>query len=120
MGGDIRNVADGNAWVGVQAGHIYGDVSIGRSPESGLDPAARLADLHARLRKARTAGEVDEDTFTAAQEELAVVSESLAESTEQGKSRAMIALKRLRGLLVDVADLAAKVAAVIAAVRGVS
>ncbi|GIH70619.1 5'-methylthioadenosine/S-adenosylhomocysteine nucleosidase family protein [Sphaerimonospora thailandensis] len=120
MGGDIRNVAGGNAWVGVQAGHIHGDVSIGRSPESGLDPAARLADLHARLRKARTAGEVDEETFTAAQEELAVVSESLAASTEQGKSRAMIALKKLRGLLVDVADLAAKVAAVIAAVRGVS
>ncbi|MEN3534465.1 5'-methylthioadenosine/S-adenosylhomocysteine nucleosidase [Microbispora sp. ZYX-F-249] len=119
MSGEIRNVAGGNAWVGVQAGHIYGDVSLGRSPESGLDPVAQLADLHARLRRARTAGEVDEDTFAAAQEELTVVSEALEASTEQGKSRAMIALKKVRGLLMDVADLAAKVTAVIAAIRGV-
>ncbi|WP_436759052.1 5'-methylthioadenosine/S-adenosylhomocysteine nucleosidase [Streptosporangium sp. V21-05] len=115
----IKNVASGNARVGVQAGRIYGNVSIGQPPEAVLDVAAQLVELRDRLGRARTAGEVDEATFAAAEEEIIVATESLSASTEKGRNRAMIALKRLRGLLMDVVDLASKVTSIIAAVRGV-
>jgi 8-oxo-dGTP diphosphatase len=128
MAESVRNIASGNARVGVQAGDIYGNISIGQPAvlDSAAQPAelrdenlaAQLAELRARLSRARTAGEVDEATFAAAEEELVVVTESLPASTEQGRNKAMIALKRLRGLLMDVDDLASKVASVIAAVRG--
>ncbi|MGI5272433.1 purine phosphorylase [Nonomuraea sp. CA-218870] len=120
MSQSVRNVARDNARVGVQAGHIQGDVVIGHPPLGRTaDPAAQLAELRDRLVRARQAQEVDEDTFTAAEEEIAVAAESLAESTQRGRSKAMIALRKLRGLLAEVAELAAHVSAVIAAVRGV-
>ncbi|MER6946824.1 5'-methylthioadenosine/S-adenosylhomocysteine nucleosidase [Nonomuraea sp. NPDC000554] len=117
---NVRNIARGHARVGVQAGAIYGNVSVGQSSEPAADATALLAELRKELAQARTAGTVDEDTFAAAEEELGVVTESLSTDTEQGKNRAMIALKRLRGLLMDVAELASKVTSVITAIRGVS
>ncbi|MEU6724730.1 5'-methylthioadenosine/S-adenosylhomocysteine nucleosidase [Nonomuraea wenchangensis] len=120
MSDNVKNVARDNARVGVQAGHIHGNVTVGHVPQAGAaDPVALLAELRERLGRARKAQEVDEDTFTAAEEEIAVAAESLSESTETGRSKAMIALKRLRGLLADVAELAAHVSAVIAAIRSV-
>ncbi|MCA2191018.1 5'-methylthioadenosine/S-adenosylhomocysteine nucleosidase family protein [Nonomuraea cavernae] len=119
MTDSMKNVARDNARVGVQAGQIHGDVTIGHPPQSqAVGPAARLAELRDRLARARKAQEVDEDTFTAAQEEIAVAAESLSESTEEGRSKAVIALRKLRGLLADVAELAAHVSAIIAAIRG--
>lgn len=116
----MKNVARDNARVGVQAGHIQGNVTVGHPSQSQVvDPITQLAELRDRLARARKAQEVDEDTFTAAEEEIAVAAESLAGSTEAGRSKAMIALKRLRGLLADVAELAAHVSAVIAAIRSV-
>ncbi|MFC5833634.1 purine phosphorylase [Nonomuraea insulae] len=120
MSDSVKNVARDNARVGVQAGHIYGDVTIGHSSQNQVaDPVAQLAELRDRLARARKAQEVDEDTFTAAEGEIAVAAESLSESTEAGRSKAVIALKKLRGLLADVAELAAHVSAVIAAIRSV-
>lgn len=119
MNEGVRNIASGNARVGVQAGHIYGNISIGQPPEAELDWATELAKLRDRLRRALKAGDLDEATFAAAEEELDAVTESLTTRTEQGKSKAMIALKKLRGLVVDVADLASKVTSIIAAIRGV-
>ncbi|MET8986913.1 5'-methylthioadenosine/S-adenosylhomocysteine nucleosidase [Nonomuraea wenchangensis] len=120
MSDNVKNVARDNARVGVQAGHIHGNVTVGHPPQSqAVDPIIQLAELRDRLGRARKAQEVDEDTFTAAEEEIAVAAESLSESTETGRSKAMIALKRLRGLLADVAELAAHVSAVIAAIRSV-
>jgi 8-oxo-dGTP diphosphatase len=116
----VQNVARDNARVGIQAGHIHGNVTIGHPPQpQAADPVAQLADLRDRLTRARKAQEVDEDTFAAAEGEIAVAAESLSESTEEGRSKAVIALKKLRGLLADVAELAAHVSAVIAAIRGV-
>ncbi|WP_345567162.1 5'-methylthioadenosine/S-adenosylhomocysteine nucleosidase [Nonomuraea rosea] len=116
----VQNVARDNARVGVQAGHIHGNVTIGHPPQTqAADPVAQLAELRDRLARARKAQEVDEDTFTAAEGEIAVAAESLSESTKEGRSKAVIALKKLRGLLADVAELAAHVSAVIAAIRGV-
>ncbi|MFB4275938.1 purine phosphorylase [Nonomuraea sp. MTCD27] len=120
MTDSVKNVARDNARVGVQAGHIHGDVTIGNPSQTQASaPAVQLAELRDRLARARKAQEVDEETFTAAEAEIAVAAESLSESTEEGRSKAVIALRKLRGLLADVAELAAHVSAVIAAVRGV-
>ncbi|GAA3152531.1 5'-methylthioadenosine/S-adenosylhomocysteine nucleosidase [Nonomuraea roseoviolacea] len=114
----VRNIARGYARVGLQAGAIYGNVSVGQSPEPAADATTLLAELRDELMRARTAGTVDEDTFAAAAKELSVVTESLSTDTEQGKNRAMIALKKLRGLLMDLAELASMVTSVITAIRG--
>ncbi|MGN9844358.1 5'-methylthioadenosine/S-adenosylhomocysteine nucleosidase family protein [Nonomuraea sp. H19] len=120
MADNVKNVARDNARVGVQAGHIHGNVTVGHPPQNqAADPVAQLAELRDRLARARKAQEVDEDTFTAAEQEIAVAAESLSESTQEGRSKAVIALKKLRGLLADVAELAAHVSAVIAAIRSV-
>ncbi|MEV4109281.1 5'-methylthioadenosine/S-adenosylhomocysteine nucleosidase [Nonomuraea sp. NPDC049695] len=116
----VRNIARGHARVGLQAGAIYGNVSVGQPPEPAADAAVLLAELREELTRARTAGRVDQDTFAAVEEELGIVAESLSTDTQQGENRAMIALKRLRGLLMDVAELASKVTSVITAIRGLS
>ncbi|MFI6294626.1 purine phosphorylase [Nonomuraea sp. NPDC050790] len=119
MTDSAKNVARDHARVGVQAGHIHGDVTIGTPPPARVaDPAAQLAELRERLAEARKAQEVDEDTFIAAEAEIEVAAESLSESTTAGRSKALIALKKLRGLLADAAELAAHVSAVITAIRG--
>ncbi|WP_336216676.1 5'-methylthioadenosine/S-adenosylhomocysteine nucleosidase family protein [Nonomuraea sp. LPB2021202275-12-8] len=120
MTDSVKNVARDNARVGVQAGHIHGNVTIGHPPQpQAADLAAQLAELRDRLARARKAQELDEDTFTAAEEEIAVAADSLSESTKEGRNKAVVALKKLRGLLADVAELAAHVSAIITALRGV-
>ncbi|WP_328709771.1 5'-methylthioadenosine/S-adenosylhomocysteine nucleosidase [Microbispora hainanensis] len=120
MSDGVRNVARGHARVGVQAGAIYGNVSVGRSPEPEADARVLLTELRDELARARTSGTVDEDTFAAAEEELSVAADSLSSDSEQGRHRAMIALRKLRGLLMDLAELASKVTAIITAIRGAS
>ncbi|GGT43929.1 5'-methylthioadenosine/S-adenosylhomocysteine nucleosidase [Nonomuraea spiralis] len=120
MTDNMKNIARDNARVGVQAGHIHGNVTVGHQPApQAADPAAQLTELRDRLARAHKAQVVDEDTFTAAEGEIAVAAESLSESTKEGRNKALIALKKLRGLLADVAELAAHVSAIIAAIRGV-
>ncbi len=114
----VTNIARDNARVGLQAGSVYGGVSIGERSGVVIDPAALLAELRANLRRARKDHEVDEVTFAAATEEITVAAESLSERTEHGRSKALIALKKLLGLLADVASLTAQVSAIIAALRG--
>lgn len=127
--GGVTNIATGHAQVGVQAGEIRGDVRVvsgsGPSTPTDLSPqiaalAAEIAAFGDQLRQARTAGRLDEGTYLAAEAELEVVTDSLTASTEPGKSKLMLALKKLRGLIADVADLAAKVAGIITAVKGLS
>ena len=118
--GTTTNIATGNARVGVQAGRVIGDIRIAPEPDATTDLAAQLAAFREQLRQARLAGRLDETTYRAAQAELDVVTGSLPAETEPGKSRLMVALKRLRGLVADLADPAAKVATIITAVKGMS
>ncbi|WP_182883933.1 5'-methylthioadenosine/S-adenosylhomocysteine nucleosidase [Microbispora sp. H10949] len=120
MSDGVRNVARDHARVGVQAGAIYGNVSVGQPPALTADARALLTELRDELARARTSGTVDEDTFAAAEEELSVAADSLSRDSEQGRHRAMIALRKLRGLLMDLAELASKVTAIITAIRGAS
>ena len=127
MGARVTNVAAGQSRVGVQAGQVIGDVSvvIGSGTPGDLSPeiaalAAEIAAFGEYLKEARREGRLDEDTYQAAEAELEVAANSLATSTGQNKSRLMVALKKLWGLIADVTDLAAKLAAIMTAVKGMS
>jgi adenosylhomocysteine nucleosidase len=116
----VTNIATGNARVGVQAGQVIGDIRITPEPRAPADVTALVADFRRQLDQAWKAELVDKDTYQAAQAELNVVTLSLSHRSEQNQSRLMLALKKLRGLIADVADLAAKVAAIITAAKAMS
>ncbi|WP_446210894.1 5'-methylthioadenosine/S-adenosylhomocysteine nucleosidase family protein [Micromonospora sp. IBSANI012] len=115
-----RNIATGNARVGVQAGQIYGNVTVGPDGDRPVDLTAGIAELRDRVRKAHRDGQLDEETYAAAESELDVASDCLKEDTVRSRGTLMVTLKRLRGLVADVAELAAKLAALIAAAKGLS
>ncbi|MEU4369230.1 5'-methylthioadenosine/S-adenosylhomocysteine nucleosidase [Micromonospora chersina] len=120
MGTTNQNIARGNARVGVQAGNIFGNVTVGPEPERTTDLAAGIAELRDRLKLAHRDGRLDEETYAAAESELDAAGECLREDNPGSRSALMVTLKRLRGLVADVAELAARVAAIIAVAKGLS
>ncbi|MER6811047.1 5'-methylthioadenosine/S-adenosylhomocysteine nucleosidase [Spirillospora sp. NPDC000708] len=119
MGDTVRNIAKDNARVGVQAGHVHGGVHLKTDMAAQADPSAVLADLTARLEQARDAGVIDEDTHRAARAELDDAREAL-HATPRNTGAVTLALKKVRGLVADVAALAAEVASVLGLVRNLS
>ncbi|MGC4869377.1 purine phosphorylase [Micromonospora sp. DT53] len=115
-----RNIASGNAHVGVQAGQIYGNVTVGADADRPTNVAASIADLRTHLKQAHLDGQLDEETYAAAESELHTATECLTATTPEKRSGLIVALKRLRGLVSDVTELAARLAAIIAVVRGTS
>lgn len=114
-----RNLASGNARVGVQAGQVHGNIWIVPEPGPTSDIAGELADLREQVRKAHDAGALDADDYAAAESELTVADGSLA--TIPPDRRALkTALKRLLGLVGDVSELASRVMTIIDVVRRVS
>ncbi|MFG2248168.1 5'-methylthioadenosine/S-adenosylhomocysteine nucleosidase [Spirillospora sp. NPDC048823] len=120
MSDTIRNVAKDNARVVVQAGHVHGGIRVSGEHGTPTDPAAAITELAVRLRQARTAGHLDEDTYRAAEAELAAARETLQTTDPQDVGAVTLALKKVRGLVGDVAALSAEVASVIALVQGLS
>jgi adenosylhomocysteine nucleosidase len=114
----FQNIATGNARVGVQAGQIHGNinVTVGSLPDPSLDLAASLADLRGRLKRAHRDGQLDEETYAAAESELDVADECLRGDPSR-ISGVLVALKRLRGLVADVAGLAAILATIVAVAK---
>jgi 8-oxo-dGTP diphosphatase len=119
MGDTVRNIAKDHAKVGVQAGHVHGGVQLSTDRAPHADPSAALADLMTRLEQARDAGVIDEDTHSAARAELDEAREAL-HATPRNMSVVTLALKKVRGLVADVAALAAEVANVLGLVRNLS
>jgi adenosylhomocysteine nucleosidase len=117
MGSANTNIVSGNARVAVQAGQIFGGVRIGSEPELPADLATQIAGFREQLRQARQTGHIDGAVHDAAETELDIVSDALAAGTEQNRTMLMVALKRLRGLISDVADLTAKLAVIISTAR---
>ncbi|MGH3280828.1 MAG: purine phosphorylase [Trebonia sp.] len=115
--GSVTNLATGNARVGVQAGQIFGGARIGSEYMApGDDVLALLADLRAQLDRAYRAGRLEEEVKQAALEELDAATE--AARGKQGK-RLMVAVRRLSGLISDLAEFGAQVAAILSAVKGI-
>jgi hypothetical protein len=104
-----------------QVGQMIGSQTTTFSTETSADVNVvrhQLAELRHALTEHQRTGRLDEDTYQAAVTELYVADESLAAPDEKRRSRFMLAMRRLKGLVDDVADLAAKVAAIMQAARG--
>ncbi len=116
-GAVAHNTSSGT--VGIQAAHVVNsNVWMGATLPSATpaDLAAELAALRDQLARERSSGTLDEPTYQAARAELDRADEALEEAgTQEGRSRFVLALKRLRGLIEDVTDLATKIAGLITA-----
>lgn len=103
------NVSGSNVWITTQSQD---------SPPTDL--VAELAALRDQLAGERSAGNLDEGTYQAARTELDVARKALAEETPESSSTFVLSLKRLRGLVADIAGVAANIAALIAAAKELS
>lgn len=121
MATSSTNVATGNARVGIQAGQIFGGVTIGSPTHASVDLAAELAELRTRLKRAHRDGELDQEIYAAAETELNCASECLAAGSGRGRGGRrgglVVALKKLGGLVGDVAELATRIATIIAVAK---
>ncbi|MFF5110450.1 5'-methylthioadenosine/S-adenosylhomocysteine nucleosidase [Streptosporangium sp. NPDC000509] len=115
-----RNIATGNARVGVQAGTVHGGVWITPETSRPTNLPEALADFRTRLSQAWADGHLDEWTYKAAEAELVTVDQALETKTPDRKNTLMLALKKLRGLVGDVAALAAELTVIIALAQSLS
>ncbi|GLY32536.1 5'-methylthioadenosine/S-adenosylhomocysteine nucleosidase [Kineosporia sp. NBRC 101731] len=120
MSGSHQNIAMGNARVGVQAGTIYGGVRMGADQDQELDLAKEIKQFRLDLDQARREGRLDEATYEAAAAELAVVDASIISEKPASTGLVVVALKKLRGLVGDLADLASKLSTILTLVRGLT
>lgn len=121
VGHTVYNTAAGT--VGIQAANVSGSTVWMGAASAGDridDLAAAVADLRARLDHDHANGEVDDDTYAAAQDELASAETALREPGGQNRRKVVLALKRLSGLAADTTSLGAKIALVIAAAGSLS
>ncbi|MBB1158131.1 5'-methylthioadenosine/S-adenosylhomocysteine nucleosidase family protein [Amycolatopsis dendrobii] len=123
-----RGSSDGNivhnrgaGTIGMQAGTISGSTVVQNfSSGSGESPdfAAELSGLRRDLEREHSLGRIDDDTYEAACSELDVADKAFASDTPEGRKTFVLALKRFGGLIADLAGLAAKLTAVVAAAKG--
>jgi adenosylhomocysteine nucleosidase len=121
MSQQFSNTAKDHATVGMMVGHISGNVYAGPPSESTapLDLARQISDLRFELRQAHGRGELDQDYCVAAERELDVVDETIPVDSSERRTKAVLALLRLKGLVDGIAYLVGKVTAIIAAIKGV-
>lgn len=113
--GSVVNVASGSH-VGIQGGQVSGSIVVMGTQGAGASPltlAAELAAVRELLAVEHAAGRLDSVTFEAAQTELAIAEQALPPETAERKNTFILALKRLRGLISDVADVATRVMALL-------
>jgi 8-oxo-dGTP diphosphatase len=119
-GATFRNVATGNARVGAQVGQVFGNMTVGTGVSGPADVTTAIAAFREHLKQAHQDGRLDDDSYTAATEELDGVSSKLDDESPAGRSRLLVGLKKIRGLVGDTADLAAQVAAIMSVIRDAS
>ncbi|MEV6902147.1 hypothetical protein [Amycolatopsis sp. NPDC051372] len=119
--GSVHNYAAGQ--VGIQAVNAIGNTVHQNSsgPIGGTrDLAAELVVVRADLDRERARGQVDDATYGAACAELDQADVALGTDGPERKDKVVLALKRLGGLVSDLAELTAKVTALIAAAKGLA
>ena len=105
----FHNVNYGNSWVGIQGGNISAStihISGSVQPARHDDFTTQLAEVRKQLQEAHQAGHIDQDLYKAATDE---VTSATAASDKQTRR---FALKRLKGLISDIAPLSSVAAAV--------
>ncbi|MEV4223821.1 5'-methylthioadenosine/S-adenosylhomocysteine nucleosidase [Nonomuraea sp. NPDC049725] len=115
-----RNIATGNARVGVQAGSVHGGVRIAPETSQPEDLPQALAGFRSSLWQAWADGRLDEATYKAAEAELVAADQALEAKSAERKNTLTLALKKLRGLVGDLADLAAQLAVIITLAQSLS
>jgi nucleoside phosphorylase len=114
-GAIAHNTSSGT--VGIQAAHVVNsNVWMGATLPSAApaDLAIELAALREQLARERSTGALDEPTYHAARVELDHADEALMEAgTQEGRSRFVLALKKLSGLTADLNGLASNIAGLI-------
>ncbi|NBE99701.1 5'-methylthioadenosine/S-adenosylhomocysteine nucleosidase [Nonomuraea sp. KC401] len=114
------NIAQGNAHVGVQAGTVHGGIWIAPQTSRPAELPEALAGFRSRLWQAWADGRLDEATYKAAEAELVTADQALETKTPDRANTLTLALKKLCGLVGDVADLAAELTVIIALAQSLS
>ncbi|MEU8080311.1 5'-methylthioadenosine/S-adenosylhomocysteine nucleosidase [Catellatospora citrea] len=114
----VTNNANHHARVGVQAGVVHGSIHVTADPDNPRDLQNALADLREKVKRAHHDGQLDAATYAAAEVELDAAVKELPAVTADRREKVTIALMRLRGLLADVAGLAALLTALLTVVKG--
>ncbi|HEY9475939.1 MAG TPA: hypothetical protein VIS06_19075 [Mycobacteriales bacterium] len=104
--------------IGQRIDHITGNVYAGAPTLSADGLHAQIAEIRRLLVDLHRDGRLDEDTFAEARTELRRAEEYAASPDRESRNKLVLAMRKLKGLVEEVADLAAKVAAVISAARG--
>ncbi len=107
--------------IGIQAQHVQNStVTISNTAAAATnaeDLTSQLKMLREQIVQEKNSGRLDDETHQAADSEIRVASEAISSRTSEGKKKALVALKKLSGLIADVAELAVKVSALISAVK---
>jgi nucleoside phosphorylase len=109
----ISNVAHGP--VGIQGSHVSGStvtMTVGATSPRSSDLAAEMQLLRDLIAQSHDEGKLDDTTYGAVRAELDIADRSV------GSKEVVLPLKRLRGLIADLPELAARVASLIAMAVG--
>lgn len=119
----VTNTNTSSGQVGIQAATVTGSiVNVGSPPKApaATDLVTELAAFREQLDEEHAAGTVDDPTYEAAQAELDIAGGALESDSQDGKGTVVVALKRLRGLIGDIANLATVATTLITAANGLS
>jgi len=117
----VTNIAFGQ--VGIQTGMMTGSnvwVTTTPQPAPQTDLAGELRRLRKELRQQRDSGTLPEEVYDEAQRALDSADDAAEERTPDRAEQVVRALRRVRRAVSEVGELATKVTALIAAVRGLS
>ena len=113
----FSNVAQSGAQVGIQAGQIFGGAYVNQpGPTQMNDVGTLLKQLGEAIEDAYRAGRLDAETYESAREELSTATDAKAPEGERPPRRFVLALKRLKGMVDDVAGLGAKIATILSSI----
>ncbi|WP_406395604.1 purine phosphorylase [Streptomyces sp. NBC_00887] len=118
----VSNTAH-NSIVGIMAGSVKeSSVYVNADPKvtSPADLVAELDGFREYLERHHVEGALDDDTYQEALAELGLARRAAGEDTPEPSTRATMALKRLRGLIAEVPELAARLAPLVVAAGDVS
>ena len=107
--------------VGIQGANVSGAVvnMTPQSPRSEMDPADALKELRTLMERQHQDGAIDQETLDEAAAELDTA-ETAYPDGPTGRKKAVLALKKLRGIAGDTLDVPAKIGAIVAALNGLS
>jgi hypothetical protein len=115
------NIARDRSRVGQQVSEVAGNLYVGaREPvEQDADLATQLAELRRAVADARNESRIDDDSAEALDKEITDAAQCLPIEDSKSQRGFELSMKRAKGLAEGLADITVKVAAAIAAARGI-